>query len=88
MTTARGQTSDQLGDAASKSWYKEIGEYKYPKNAAAGYADCVQWHKIGHFSQVPVRINITKKHFAIDFAWISEIQKDIVMVIFRILMWK
>ena len=41
-----------LGEKASKAWYSEIKDYKYPDDPTDKWDECVDWAKVGHFSQV------------------------------------
>ena len=52
MTGANGRTEDQLGTGSSSAWYGEIDIYKYPDDPTLKWDHCVDWTKVGHFSQV------------------------------------
>ncbi|XP_075240455.1 uncharacterized protein LOC142335936 isoform X2 [Convolutriloba macropyga] len=41
-----------LGEKASKAWYSEIKDYKYPDDPTDKWDKCVDWTKVGHFTQM------------------------------------
>ncbi|XP_063717266.1 uncharacterized protein LOC134844492 [Symsagittifera roscoffensis] len=52
MTSQKGLTAYKLGFSAAKGWYGEIDRYKYPKNPTDSWSSCVDWKKVGHFTQM------------------------------------
>ena len=55
MTRQQGLTADELGTGAGTGWYREIDTYKYPDDPTESWSSCVDWTKVGHFTQVRER---------------------------------
>ena len=50
------KTDEEHGLGASTVWYSEISKYKYPllTDPVSKWDFCVDWTKVGHFSQVKI----------------------------------